>query len=149
MKFIRNILLAVAATFALTANVNAQYNYVKAETTSLNGGTNNCAGTTTNTTAITLGGIGKASYVGLEVTAKYDGACTGTALFSFSRSVNGSTFETTPGITLRTAAGNGTTLVTTFQASQIDGVQALKLVSIANTNSAALTNITLNYLIKR
>ena len=145
-KFIT--LIAIAAATLAAVQVNAQYALSDPKTTDLNGGTNNVVGATTNTYAIVVD-IQKQSHTGFQVTAKYDGACTGTALLSFARTVDGTTYETTPGITLTTAAGNGTTLVTTFGVQQVDGIQKLKLVSIGNTNAAALTNITFKYLIKR
>jgi hypothetical protein len=84
----------------------------------------------------------------LQVQAKSMEACTGNTFVKFAKSYNGTDFETVPSLTL-TVPMNGTTVVKYFSASQVDGVFALKLDSIQNTNAQAITNITIGYLIKR
>ncbi len=81
-----------------------------------------------------------ANTVGITTYSALSGSGTEGMVWSFSKSADGSVFETTPSVTI-TNTSNGTTPVKKFTVVDVTGVHTLKLVSVVNGNSSyVLTN---------
>lgn len=129
------LLIAAILSFAALAVQAQQYQVV-----SLVPATQTVLATgTTNFTAYV--NVRKCDTAGIYIEAKLDGAGTDDIVWKFSKSPDGSHFETTPSISITNVA-NGTTLVKAFKAVDVTGVHTLKLVSCLNNSAAQnLTNI--------
>jgi hypothetical protein len=112
--------------------------------TVLNGGTNNVAAATTNTYALSYA-ISEVDNVGVQISLAGTAATPGahTATFRFSKSMNGTTYETTPSQVF-SLTPNGTNVVCLVTNITAPSAALLKLVSVenSNTNTIPLTNIT-------
>jgi hypothetical protein len=135
------IKLLTLCTFIMAASAFAQSPVVL-----LNGGTNNVPADTTNAVNLVLGRFpGSVTAVGADI--KLAGAGTAGVLFTFQAGIDGSNWDTAKTFTLR-ANGNGTSVNTTITNFTVSGYPYLKLVSIANSNATAVTNLTVKYTIK-
>jgi hypothetical protein len=135
------IKLLTLCTFLVAASAFAQ-----SPVTLINGGTNNIPADTTNTYSLVLGRFpGSVTAVAADI--KLAGAGTAGVLFTFQAGVDGSNWDTAKTFTLR-ANGNGTAVNTTITNFTVSGYPYLKLVSAANTNATAVTNLTVKYTIK-
>lgn len=114
---------------------------------SWNGGTNNIAATTTNSPSSDAIAVSEFDNVGYQITVKPISTSTGTVVFSFAQSLDSTTYETVPQHTV-TCTLNGTGAITTVGNLSIPSAGTLKLASIANTNSMAITNISIVYRLK-
>jgi hypothetical protein len=106
-----------------------------------NGGTNNIAGSTTSTPGSTIA-CSEFDNVGIQFGVAAMSASTSPVILSISKSLDGSTYETTPSI-LITNTLNGATAVVTVNTFSIPSAATLKLVSINNGATPAITNITI------
>lgn len=135
-------LIALVAAIALPSVAKAQE--AKTYATSLNGGTNNIAATATNTYAITQN-VSEFDNVGATLNFKSTGANTGTQVVRIARSWdNGSTYESTPGLSLSVAA-NGTSTVVAGAKLDCSGVTNLKIVSWENPGASPITNAVVKF----
>jgi hypothetical protein len=127
-------LLALFALIALTVPAFAQ----RYDTATLSSAATVAATATSNYTAgVSVRG---AQYVGILTTTTLSGSGTDDIVFSFSKSLDGITFETTPSV-LITNVSNGTTAVKKFTAVDVSGVHTLRLASALNNSaSRVLTN---------
>lgn len=136
--------LAAAALF-LAANALADVGVV-------NVGATNKIGLSATTSA-NLGGavnVGKSSSVGVYMAFAGSDAGTGQVLYTWVRSYDGVTYETSPGFKT-SAAFNGLTPVvvyTNIASSSLEGVKFIKLSSIANADAINGTNASVKVAIK-
>lgn len=112
-----------------------------------NGGTNNIAATTTNSPSADTIAVSEFANVGYQITVKPLSSSTGTVVFNFAQSLDSTTYESVPQHTV-TCTLNGTSAITTVGNLSIPSAGTLKLVSIANTNAMAITNIAIVYRLK-
>ncbi len=133
MKTIFAFAFAFAMSFAAQAQ---QYHPVAL----LLGGTANItAGSTSNYTYTV--NVKAADNVAIWSSFKLNGAGTDGIIFKFSKSADGSNFETTPSI-LITNAANGTSAVSTISPTSVTGVHSIRLSSIVNgVSGQAVTNL--------
>lgn len=143
MKRIFLTLLAVAA-IAIVPSANAQK--AGSYTTTLNGGTNNVAATATNTytAAITCEDYDN---VGLDLSFKAVSSLTGNITVRVAKACVSGNYESVP-TTVITIPANGTTVVNYPLNITTPSAIALKLTSIENTNSVAITNVTASWRLK-
>lgn len=142
MKILSRILALGATLFALNASA---LDYI---TTTLNGGTNNVAASTTN--SYTTHAVFTAAYssdIALQPIFKLTGSGTSAVVFVFDISLDGSNWYSSAFTISVTAAGTSTVTKT---ASQSLGSQPyVRLSSIQNPNASAITNLSLVATMKR
>jgi hypothetical protein len=109
-------------THALTITNSATSNYVQ-----------------TATTPVTSDELTGQNTVGVLTKIQYNGAGSTACIFKFSRSVDGTNFESTPGL-LITNTPNGATATYTFTPMTVSGAKYIKLETIVNGSAAAITN---------
>jgi hypothetical protein len=141
MKRLKSMMLAgfaLAALVGLTPLARAQnYEYATPLTiASLATTITNSA--TSNYTAVV--NVKKADTVGIFTKFQLNGAGSSGNIIKFSKSVDGSNFETTPSI-LITNVSNGTTPAYYFNSVSVAGAAAIRLESVVNGSAAALTNV--------
>jgi len=136
------LLLSIIAPLSMSAQRATLYTLG-----SYNGGTNNVAATATNSPTTAIISVEEFDRVGVTVSAKPISTSTGTVVFKFADSVDGTNYETTPSHTV-TLTLSGTS--TTTQTAQFDtfGTAGLQLVSIGSTNAMAVTNLTVSVRLK-
>jgi hypothetical protein len=128
------LLLSAALLLAAALSVSAQ----RYDTVTLSSAATVAATATSNYTAVVS--VRGANSLALLTTCTLNGAGTDDIIFKFSKSLNGSTFETTPSI-LITNVANGTTAVNKISVVDASGVHSIKLASIINGSAAqVLTN---------
>lgn len=115
------VTLLSITTHALTVTNSATSNYVVSATTPV------------------VASVRGANKVGIGVKNQYNGAGSTAIIYKFSKSVDGSNFETTPSI-LVTNTPNGTTATYYFTEATVSGCAAIKLETIVNGSAAAITN---------
>lgn len=93
---------------------------------------------TSNYTAVV--NVRNADTVGIFTKFQLNGAGTGGNIVKFSKSVDGTNFETTPSI-LITNVSAGTTAQYYFTKVDVAGAAAIRLESVVNGSAAALTNV--------
>lgn len=141
-KFIKFI-AGFCAFAALTTGLHAQ---LSVQTTSLNGGTANVAASTTNSVTVPVLTVAKASNVAIQAAFKLTGAGTSAVVFNFDESIDGSNWKTSSRTLSVTPAGTST--VVNLGNYTLGGAAFLRLSSVQNPNSAAITNLVLNYAYK-
>lgn len=139
----KKLILALSLTFGLGIFAHAQtpgkYNIASSTGVSLNGGTNNVAVASTNTTSAF--DVSEYHNWGVQLSFKGTGAGTSTVQLLGFQSIDSTTYETTPSFS-RLIALNGTTLVCTNIDFTTYGAATYKF-QIGNTNeTVAVTNIT-------
>jgi len=136
-------LLLLAA--AVLGYVGAQAQQFQQSSSALSSTATVLAGTTSNYTANAFF-CGKGNgYVGIMTSFKLDAACTGTITFYFQKSIDGTTYETTPSVSA-TITANGSTAVNTFTQATTLGSGYIRLSSIVNTNATQnLTNLVVKF----
>lgn len=127
--------LLVIASIAITA-IAAQAQS-RQPATLLNPGNVTTSGTSNYTAAVV---VNTADYCGIGISFKLDGAGTDPLLFKFAKSVDGTTFESTPSVTVSVSA-NGTSTVNAFSSATVQGAWALRLAQIVGSTNANATNI--------
>jgi hypothetical protein len=138
MKTLLRTLLAVAvlaAPFALHAQ---SYGVV----TVISGGTNNVAATATNTYTLPVMNLRQDEQIGVAISFKMPVAGNSNCTVRFARSLNGTTWETTPSLVVTATTTNFVTNLT-FGATGY-----LRPATVENVNIVALTNVTVSYSIK-
>jgi hypothetical protein len=107
----------------------------------LGGGTNSISALSTNVYSITLA-VSECDNMGLQLTARGHSGNPGSISAFFTDSLNSTEYSTASAfaVTLPLDATNLTSVVTNWP---LPGEAVVKLVSIANTNSVAITNIQL------
>lgn len=140
MKFALTILATVALVFLFTPiQAHAQ---ATAPVTLLTTHTVPASGTSNYTAVVN---VPRSATVGILTQSTLSGSGTDDIVWSFSKSADGATFETTPSV-LITNTSNGTTTVNKYTAVDVSGVYALKLVSVVNNSSSrVLTNVVYAY----
>lgn len=140
------------ALFAVSSQAQ-QYNTWATNMTRFNGGTNTVALNSTSAVFTTQGVIDAkfSEYVALGFYYNFLIAPVGgtpTVIARFQRSVDNVNWESATNMVVLTMSGltNGNTWVTNINMGSFRG---LRLSTIENTNSTALTNVTLYYAIKR
>lgn len=89
------------------------------------------------------------SNVAIQVSFKLSGSGTSNIVASFAKSVDGTTFETTPSVTV-TVAASGTTTVSGVSNVALGGVGWLKLVSVTNANTpSTVAELSIKTAVKR
>jgi hypothetical protein len=116
------------------------------QATTLNGGTNNVATATTNTSFAVIMPCVRSTVIAPQVTFKLNGAGTDTIVFKFDHSVDGSNWKSA-GTSLSVAA-NGTTLVTGNTSIAAGGIGYIRLSTVENPSSSSVTNLVLKYATK-
>jgi len=140
IKALLPMLLLVAFTFVASAQNAGSYQ-------ALNGGTNNVTAASTNTYSLTQS-IDEFDNVGIQVSFVASADTNGNVLVKFAKSLDSTTYETTPSITL-TVPLNGTNTSCVVSNFSLPSVATLKLTSIEHTNSACyVTNVTVTYRLK-
>jgi hypothetical protein len=130
----KKLLLSLVAVAALAVSAAAQ----QYQPLTLNSLVTVAATATSNYTGVV--NVRAANYVGIRTYCALSGSGTDDIVFSFSKSIDGSTFETTPSV-LITNVANGTTPVNKVSIVDVTGVHTLKLVSVLNNSSSrVLTN---------
>lgn len=90
----------------------------------------------------------KNTNVGLQATFALSGTGVGNLVFSFSKSVDGLTYETVPSVTM-TIAASGTNTVCGVSNVSIGAITNLKLVSVTNANTpSTVTGLTVKAIVK-
>lgn len=137
-------LFAVSVLFALCLFAPPEaHAQLDIQTTTLNGGTNNIAATTTNSTmAIAITPV-RSSYVAIQPSFKLDGAGTTAVTFEFDESIDGSTWNASKHTLVVTPAGTST--VTAATNITVGAVGFLRLQIVRNPNASAITNLTLKW----
>ena len=126
-------ILAAALGFAFCASAQNA-----GTLTIASGGTNQVAAGTTNST--TAFAVSEYDTVGVQVTLKANQAATSTVRVDGFRSIDSTTYETTPGVQYYLTL-NGTTAVTVYTNLNVAGVGTLKF-DVVNTNaSVPVTNL--------
>lgn len=150
----KKILFLLTATLALCSQAADFSRDYRAPQTFLDLGTagatigNGATLSPTNGTGyVTIYDVNGSSYVGIQCNAiQLNGAGTNSPTIKFAKSVDGTTFETTPSITLAAVTLNGTTAVNTYDAVSTEGVKSLKLVSVVNgVSGQAITNLVIKF----
>lgn len=137
MKKLIQFLFAIAISFGAA---QAQYNLI---TTTLNGGTNSVAASTTTSTTAPVLSFTRSTYGAVQATCKLDGAGTTAVVFTFDESIDGSRWV--PSTRTLSVTPAGTTQVSAIQNYTIGASGYLRLKSINNPNASNLTNVVLNY----
>jgi hypothetical protein len=137
----KSILLAIFAVAALAVSAQAQQYSVNTLST-----TNAISANTTITPGSVIAAT-KHLNVALQPSFALANSGTANVTFSFARSVDGTTFESTPSVSLVVAA-NGTNTVTGFTNVSMGAGGYLKLTSVANANSTNVTGLNVLYGIK-
>jgi hypothetical protein len=98
----------------------------------------------TKTTGFTAVKIDKHKEVGLQLKFQGDRATTGVMTYILARSMDGSTYETSPRLTFAVAANGNTAVVlyTNLTSTWVGSAKYLKIVSIANADTFAGLNFT-------
>lgn len=113
-----------------------------------NGGTNNVATVTTNTTALSTIAVSDYENVGIQITAAGDGASTTTVFFDFATSLDSTSYQTLPlhavGLTLA-----GTVAQTIVTNLSVPSAALIRLASIRNSSAVNLTNISIKVRFKQ
>lgn len=135
--------IAIIAGLAICAAAHAQYSL---QTTTLNGGTNNVAASTTNSVTAPVIAATRASDVALQATFKLTGSGTSAVVFVFDESIDNSNWESASRTLSVTAAGTST--VSNVGNYTLGGAGYLRLSSVQNPNAAAITNLVLKYSLK-
>ena len=137
-KFTALFLAAAGILFAGAAQ--AQYSI---QTTTLNGGTNNVAASTTNSVTAPVLAFTRSTYGVVQTTFKLTGAGSSTVVLTFDESVDNSNWD----LATRTLSvtANGTTAVTGLSNYTLGGAGYLRLSSVENPNAAAITNLVVKY----
>lgn len=112
-----------------------------------NGGTNNIAATTTNSPSSDTFSVSEFSDVGIQVTVKPLSSSTGTFVLTLAESLDSTSYEAVGAHTI-TCTLNGTSAITTVTNFSVPSAATLKLVTLANTNAMAMTNIAIVYRLK-
>jgi hypothetical protein len=132
----KKILTSLAAV-AILATVAQAQQYTAASLTV----TSNIAAASTNSPASAVRAVTRNRHAAIATSFAMTGAGTPNVVFSFSRSADGTNYETTPSLVITNAA-NGTNTVTSITNLDLGAAGWLKLVSVANTNaSTAITNL--------
>lgn len=131
----KKILIALVAAFAAAGLSHAQQ---YSATSLYSSGTNSIAANSTNAVGQTFV-VTKNKVVGLQLTFTGTTGNSANVTANLARSVDGSSYESTPSVTL-TAAANGTNAVTAVTNVDTGGGGWLKLVSLVNGNNT-LTNV--------
>lgn len=138
------ILAIVAIALAvLMPNVQAQQGSFDTVTV-VAGGTNYVAGSTTITSGTASGGVGvsRNDIVGLLISFKPVATnVTGNVVFTFAKGLNASEVESTGSVTVTMATDTNAVATTSFTATTVTGAGYLKLTSINNGCSVAVTNV--------
>lgn len=148
MKHIRYILALLALTIS-PALFGQGYSSYRAETTALAGGTYNIR--TAMATNLNIDcACALQDTMGVMFSCKSTDTNTQQIVLNFTRSVDGTYFDsTTYPVILRTTA-NGNTVVTLVTNINTAGYKIMRLVSVHNSNDVAvLTNVLFTYGIKR
>lgn len=135
----------IATIFALVAQPALAQQGSFDTVTVVNGGTNYVAGSTTITSGTASGGVGvsRNDIVGLLISFKPVATnVTGNVVFTFAKGLNASEVESTGSITVTMATATNAVATTSFTASTVSGAGYLKLLSINNGCSVAVTNVT-------
>ena len=140
MKKFLKIALAAIAAIAMAGNALAQYTL---QSTSLNGGTANVAAATTNAVTTPVLTVVKSSDVAIQASFKLTGAGTSAVVFNFDESIDNSSWKSNSRTLSVTPAG--TTTVVNMGNYTLGGAGFLRLSSVQNPNSAAITNLVLKY----
>ncbi|MCA1996441.1 MAG: hypothetical protein LDL56_04335 [Armatimonadetes bacterium] len=138
-----HLLLALAALAASTLPMLGQGSFDSV--TLVNGGTNYVAGSTTITAGTASGGVSVARTdpVGLLVSfTPVATNVTGQVVFTFAKGLSDSEVETAGSVTVTVATQTNAAPSRAFAEVDVGGVAYLKLVSIANGCSVAVTNVT-------
>lgn len=145
MKRIISSLICIITLMAFLAiPAQAQYDI---RVTSLNGGTNNLAATSTNSSVGVLIEATRSANVVFQPIFKLDGAGTTAVTFVLDQSAdNANWISGTHSITV-TPAGTSTVSVSTN--ISVGAVGFLRLNQIRNPNASAITNLTFKYATKR
>jgi hypothetical protein len=145
MKKLLLTFVALVAFIALS-NITSYAQAYSLQTTSLNGGTNNVATATTNTSfAVTLVGT-RSTVMGVQARFKLNGAGTDSIVFKFDHSIDGTNWKAAG--TSLTVAGNGTNEVTGNTSVALGGIGYLRLSTVENPSSSSVTNLYLTYVTK-
>ncbi len=144
--FVRTWSLSILTIAALHVLTNAATAQQFQPVTLLNGGTQFItAGSTSNYTAVV--NVRGAEKVGILTGTKLINTGTEDIVFKFSKSMDGSTFETTPSI-LITNVCTGATAVNQITVVDVSGVHTLKLATIISASARDTTNVTVRVGVK-
>lgn len=139
MKTLLRTLLAVAVLAASSTWLHAQSYGVN---TVISGGTNNVAATATNTYTLPVMNLRQDEQIGVFISFKMPVAGNSNCTVRFARSLNGTTWETTPSLVVTATTTNFCTNLT------FGAVGYLRPATVENVNIVALTNVTVSYSIK-
>lgn len=112
----------------------------------LDGGTNNVAASTTDTSGIVGGGVQvtKQDYVGLLIKqTPYATNVQANVVYTFAKGIDATDVETTGSVTVTIPTSTNATEQVVFTSATVTGAGYLKLLSIANAADVAITNITI------
>jgi len=138
-------LLLTLSAIALVAFLSAP---AQAQTATLSTGTNVIAASGTLSPTNAVISIQKHLNLGLQASFALSGTGTGNIVLSFAKSLDGTTFETTPSVTL-TIAASGTNTVSGLTNVSMGAVPKLKLVSVTNANTpSTVAGLVVKYAIK-
>jgi len=140
----KRLLSALVAIFALALGALAQSPTVY---TVLTGGTNVIAANTTNTPGNTFS-VSEYASVDVQVTLKASTTNTTAVVFYFAKSLDSTTYETTPSLSC-SITPNGTAEVSKVFNLSVPNVASLKLSHAENANANGyVTNVAVKYRLK-
>jgi len=150
MNRVRNV-LAVAtialAALAFAPDVSAQNVTYDLQSTSLNGGTANQAGASTNSTYNVQITVTKATHLGVQPVFRLDGSGTSAVVCKFDESLDGSNWSASAFSVSVTA--NGTNVVTGVGDFAVNSRGYIRLRTIENPNAGNITNLVLRAAAKK
>jgi hypothetical protein len=152
MTFFKSLrLLALFALFC--ENSQAQFGGLGGSylSTVISGGTNNVATVATNTYAAVLAPV-RSEWMAVMVKYTFVAAPVGvtpTVTLRFARANDASNYENISSLPISLSSQGATNTCIYFTNVVVQGVPYFKLTSIENTNSTAITNLTVSYSVKR
>lgn len=133
--------LSFLVLLALTMSATAQSYSIN--TTTLTGGTNNVALTSTNSAVGIVIPVVRANNVAITANFKLTGAGTTAVVFRLDESVDGATWESSAYSLSVTPAGTST--VVGVGNIAVNGIGYLRLQTIENPNATSVTNLVFKY----
>lgn len=129
-----------AESFALT-------NFLAANATNTTiGATNTVSGG--HTVGVAIKSVNKFEDIAIQVSSILGGAGTANGKFAFARSMDGTTYETTPSNIVLVLTGTGAGRAVATSNINVGANAYIKCVSIANANDQEMTNIVIQYATK-
>lgn len=133
-------LYAVILGLLCAASAQAQYTI---QSTTLNGGTNNVAASTTATMTAPVLSFTRSTYGTVQASYVLTGAGTSAVVFTFDESLDGTTWV--PSTRTLSVTASGTTAVSGLSNYLMGGSGYLRLKSVNNANATAVTNLAIKF----